>query len=244
MLKSAQDPYIKRLKRRTCLRPESALAILHAERYAYAARRPLNVLITIKLPSVSRSGEKSYDIFRKKFWGNTQRRWNSLVKGARKNSPFDAIAVFENPATVSKNRKIHYGPYHVHWLLRWPFRKCPRLHYFLRRTFQREFFAAGPSVIRIERIKFSPVLAKYLAKGIDPPFAKHLHIAHEPQGPIDHRRIIISRSLGPTARKRAKKLGKNPLPKKRNAQYKKFKPVNISRLISYSLSSSGKRKYP
>lgn len=241
MHKWAQDQYIKRLKRGRCLRPESARSMLHAERYAYAASRPLNVLITIKLPKKSRFGDRPYDIFRKKFWANTQRRWSTLVKDARTHSPFDAIAVFENPATISEQNRWHYGPLHVHWMIRWPFSKCARLNYFLRRTFQREFTVATSSAIRIERVRHSPALARYMAKGIDPPFAKHFHLEHSPQGPIGHRRIIISRSLGPTARECARKAGKDPLPKKRKAYHKKFRPVDLGRLIA-SVGSEAKAR--
>lgn len=232
MRKSDMTPFIKRMRKGTCLRPESARAILHAERYAYAARTPLNVFITIKFPPASRSGEKPYHVFRKKFWGNTKRRWDTMVKGARKHSPFDAIAVFENPPTRSKSRLQHHGPLHVHWMLRWPFRKCKRLMYFLRRQYQREFFVAKPGSIRMGRVRYGPRAAAYLAKGIDPPFAKHFHIDHAPQGPIAHRRIIISRSLGPTARNHAKDAGKDPLPKKRKSYYKKFRPVDLPDLVA------------
>ncbi len=232
MRKSVMTPFISRLPRGTCLRPESALSILHAERHAYAARRPLNVFITIKFPSVSRSGEKPYDIFRKKFWGNTKRRWDTMVKDAKKHSPFDAIAVFENPLVSAKGWRRHYGPLHVHWMIRWPFRKCERLEYFLRRQFQREFFVAKPGSILMGRVRHSPAAVAYLAKGIDPPFSKHLHLDHSPQGRINHRRIIVSRSLGPTARKRKKEAGKDPLPKRRKAYYKKFKLVDLNKLIA------------
>ena len=225
-------PFMKRMRKGTCLRPESARAILHAERYAYAARRPLNVFITMKFPKVSKSGDKPYDVFRKKFWENTRRRWNTMVKENRAFSPFDAIAVFENPPTSNKLGRRHHGPLHVHWMLRWPFRKCERLLFFLRRQFQREFGVAPPGSVRMQRVRYGPRAAAYLAKGIDAPFAKHFHIDHAPQGPIAHRRIIISRSLGPTARKRAKAAGKNPLPKKRKGYYKKFRPVDLPTLIA------------
>jgi hypothetical protein len=238
MRKSDKAPGVRHLPKGTCLRPESARAILHAERHAYAARRPLNLFITIKFPSVSRSGDKPYDIFRKKFWANTKRRWDTMVKGARKHSPFDAIAVFENPATFSTRKRRHYGPLHVHWMIRWPFKKCERLNYFLRRQFQREFFVAQPGSIRMGRVRYGPRAAAYLAKGIDPPYAKHFKVDHEPQGPIAHRRIIISQSLGPTARERAKQTGKNPLPKRRKGYYKKFKLVDVERLIGNSQKSS------
>jgi hypothetical protein len=231
MRKSDMTPFMKRMRKGTCLRPESARAILHAERYAYAARRPLNVFITMKFPKVSKSGDKPYDVFRKKFWENTRRRWNTMVKENRAFSPFDAIAVFENPPTSSKLGRRHHGPLHVHWMLRWPFRKCKRLLFFLRRQFQREFGVALPSSVRMQRVRYGPRAAAYLAKGIDAPFAKHFHIDHAPQGPIAHRRMIISRSLGPTARKRAKAAGRDPLPKKRKGYYRKFRPVDLTRLI-------------
>lgn len=82
-----------------------------------------------------------------------------------------------------------------------------------------------------KRVRYGPRAAAYLAKGIDAPFAKHFHIDHAPQGPIAHRRMIISRSLGPTARKRAKAAGRDPLPKKRKGYYRKFRPVDLTRLI-------------
>ena len=225
-------PFMKRMRKGTCLRPESARAILHAERYAYAARRPLNVFITMKFPKVSKSGDKPYDVFRKKFWENTRRRWNTMVKENRAFSPFDAIAAFENPPTSNKLGRRHHGPLHVHWMLRWPFRKCERLLFFLRRQFQREFGVAPLGSVRMQRVRYGPRAAAYLAKGIDAPFAKHFHIDHAPQGPIAHRRIIISRSLGPTARKRAKAAGKDPLPKKRKGYYRKFRPVDLTRLMA------------
>lgn len=208
------------------------MAILHAERHAYAARRPLNVFITIKFPAVSRSGQSAYDIFRKKFWANTKRRWDTMVKDAKKYSPFDAVAVFENPAIKAVSGRRHHGPLHVHWMIRWPFRKCERLDYFLRRQYQREFFNAKPGSVRLGRVRHSPTAAAYIVKGIDPPFAKNYHLDHRPQGPIHHRRIIISRSLGPTARKRASQAGRDPLPKKRKSYYKKFRKVDIDLLIS------------
>lgn len=226
-----REPYVKRLPKGTCLRPESALSMLHAERHAYAARRPLNTFITIKFTKASRSGQGAYDVFRKKFWRNTQRRWNTIVKDARKYSPFDAIAVFEFPPTISPTGKRHYGPFHVHWMIRWPFRMSERLNYFLRRQYQREFGVAPPGIIKIGRVRNSPAAIAYLAKGIDPPFAKKLHLSPKPQGPIDHRRIIISRSLGPSARKKKKEMGYDPLPKKRKSYYKKFRKYDLNRIL-------------
>ena len=157
-------PFMKRMRKGTCLRPESARAILHAERYAYAARRPLNVFITMKFPKLSRSGDRPYDVFRKKFWENTRRRWNTMVKENRSFSPFDAITVFENPPTANNSGRRHHGPLHVHWMLRWPFRKCGRLMYFLRRQFHREFGVAPPSSVRMQRVRYGPRAAAYLAK--------------------------------------------------------------------------------
>ena len=61
-----QTTLIRRLPKGTWIRPKSALAILHAERYAYAGRRPLNVFIMVKFPTVSKSGQSAYDIFRRK----------------------------------------------------------------------------------------------------------------------------------------------------------------------------------
>ena len=132
-----------------------------------------------------------YDLFRK-IWENTRRAWNYRVKQGAGQGTCDAIAVWENPAK---------GRSHVEWLRRW----SPLDRDDLDKRIRRALAKLAPNMpgrcLKVQPATTTSKLAKYMAKGIDAPYASHFYLKHRPQGPIHHRRIIISRSLGPTARK-------------------------------------------
>jgi hypothetical protein len=212
---SAINPFIKRAKKRYCLRPESARAILHAERFATALRRPLNAFLTITFNAQPRHPTSThYDIFRKRIWAPMYDRYKAmeLAKGSSKR--FAAMAVFENPPNRVYGKR-HHGPLHVHMLFEWPESKLKKLEFHVSRALFKYYRGFKPTQIHLRQATYSPGLAKYLVKGIDPPFAEHFYVKTSNQGPIFHRRIIISRSLGHTARKAFKASGRNPLPDRR-----------------------------
>ena len=132
-----------------------------------------------------------YDLFRK-IWENTRRAWNYRVKQGAGQGTCDAIAVWENPAK---------GRSHVEWLRR----GSPLDRDDLDKRIRRALAKLAPNMpgrcLKVQPATTTSKLAKYMAKGIDAPYASHFYLKHRPQGPIHHRRIIISRSLGPTARK-------------------------------------------
>lgn len=219
-----KDPRVPHGRKREVLRPESARSLLWAERYTRLKGRWMNTWITISFPSstgqvrgkkrkwkdangkrrvgpyIFRSSKDAYGIFRE-IWAAARRRWNkSYGKGGQ--NPFDAIAVFERKVVKAKvGTTRHSGPVHVHWLLRWPEDGWERLNYFIRRKMAKELVGTIESDVRIKRADYQVGIAKYMAKGIDPPYARTFHLRYRPQGRIEHRRIKVSRSLGPSMRK-------------------------------------------
>lgn len=224
----AKNPYRKHARKGYCLRPESARSLLHAERFAYAQGRKFTFALTINFnaPVRGRRGKPTpshYDIFRTKVWHNLCRQWNRLEAARGGAKKFMAIAVFENPPNRTYGRR-HYGPLHVHMMLDWPKRKRAQLEFFIRRALRKHLAGFRPHHLNVIEIHFSQGFASYMAKGIDPPYADHFYITHHPQGPINHRRIIISRNLGPAARKKFKEAGGNPLPDRRRLRMRFPRP--------------------
>jgi hypothetical protein len=203
MWNTAANPFMKRTRKRYCLRPETARTLLHAERFARALGTPLNVFVTIKFPLPSRSGKPAHKLFSQYVWGNARRRWTAMNKRRNRPVPFRAIAVFENPLKRIAGKRRHYGPYHVHWMLHWDLSDVPKLKYNIRKHMRNRFHKFQNHHLRIVEVWDSARCAKYMAKGIDAPFADHFYLKHSPQGPINHRRIMTTRSLGPKARKNA-----------------------------------------
>lgn len=202
MFHSAMTPGVSRLAKLSCLRPESARAILHAERFARQSRQKLDCLITIEFDTALGGKNTAYNQF-KKLWENTRRAWNYKCKQGLASGPFDAIAVWENPDG---------GSLHVHWLVRWSPLDRDDLDNRIRRALKKIAPKMPDRCVNVKEAYNPRTLANYMVKGIDAPFAQHFHIGHVPQGTIDHRRITISRSLGPAARKLyAKETGLDPL---------------------------------
>lgn len=184
-------PGVAQLPKGMCLRPESARSLLHAERFARKALSPMDTMLTIDFSSALASSVQPYALFRK-IWENTRRAWNYRVKQGTAKGSFDAVAVWECPPT---------GPIHVHWLLRWSPLDRDDLEKRIRRALKKLAPNMPDRCLKVQPATTTSGIAKYMAKGIDAPYADHFFLKHSPQGPIHHRRIIISRSLGPTARK-------------------------------------------
>lgn len=202
MWRSSITPGVQSLPKRGCLRPESARSLLHAERFARKALSPLDTAITIEFSSALAKSKQPYELFRL-IWENTRRAWNYRVKQGAAQGTFDAIAVWERPPN---------GPIHVHWLLRWAPLDRDDLDKRIRRALKRLAPNMVTRCLKVQPATSTSRFAKYMAKGIDAPYANHFYLKHSPQGSIEHRRIIISRSLGPTARTVYKqKTGLSPL---------------------------------
>ena len=219
-----KDARIPHGRKGEVLRPESARSLLWAERYARIKGRWLNTWITISFPSSAsprkgksrkwkdaygnkrigpylyRTSKDAYEIFRE-MWDAARRRWNRTF-GNNGQNPFDAMAVFERKVVKAKvGTTRHSGPIHVHWLLRWPKNDWDRLLYFIRRKLAKAVSGMIERDVHLKAADYQVGLAKYMSKGIDPPYARTFYLRYQPQGRIDHRRIKVSRSLGPSMRK-------------------------------------------
>lgn len=211
----AKTAFKKHLKKGYCLRPESARAILHAERFSTAIKRDLNTLLTIRFNAKPRCRKSNYyDIFRLRIWATIYDRYKTMAVAKGSSQRLAAIAVFENPPNKWIGKR-HYGPIHVHMMLEWPKNRHKQLEIYARRAMHKYFYGGKKDDVHVQDIPYSPGFASYMAKGIDPPYADHFYVTHKPQGPIKHRRIVVSRALGPAARKAFKAAGGNPLPNRR-----------------------------
>lgn len=218
MWNTAANPFMKLTRKRYCLRPETARTLLHAERFARAAGTPLNLFVTIKFALPSRSGKPAHKLFSQYIWGNTRRRWMAMSKRRRSSVPFTAIAVFENPLKRKTGNRHLYGPYHVHWMLHWDLHEVSKFKYHIRKHMRKRFHKFKNSHLRIIEVWDSVKCVKYMAKGIDAPFADHFYLKHSPQGPIHHRRIMTTRSIGTKARKNAPASWRRPRPSYRGSR--------------------------
>lgn len=202
MWQSSMTPGVARLPKSECIRPESARSLLHAERFARKALTPLDTMITIEFSTALAGSIQPYALFRK-VWENTRRAWNYRCKQGKVLGSFDAIAVWEMPAN---------GPLHIHWLLRWSPLDRNDLDKRIRRALEKLAPNLPTRCLMVQQATSTSQMAKYMTKGIDAPYAEHFYLKHVPQGFISHRRVIISRSLGPAARKiYLQKTGLSPL---------------------------------
>lgn len=135
------------------------------------------------------SSVQPYALFRK-IWENTRRAWNYRVKQGTAQGGFDAVAVWECPRN---------GSIHAHWLLRWSPLDRADVEKRIRRALRKLAPNISDRCLLVQPARTTSKFAKYMAKGIDTPYADHFYLRHSPQGPIHHRRNVISLSLGPTA---------------------------------------------
>ena len=61
MWRSSMTPGVSQLPQGSCLRPESARALLHAERFARKALTPLDTMITIEFSTSLANLKQPYD---------------------------------------------------------------------------------------------------------------------------------------------------------------------------------------
>ncbi len=66
---------------------------------------------------------------------------------------------------------------------------------------------------------------KYMSKGIDPIYAQYFYIRHIPQGRVHGKRAGISKSLGPTVRRRLQEIGQLQRAPRRFRAYPTGSPI-------------------
>lgn len=169
-----------------------AVNLHHATRYAERLGLPLQLAVTINLTLMGVPPELSVLIFRTIL---SQR----FAPWLRRNS-LNRHGVAPTYLWVMESAG---GQQAVHWLLHVPpdlmkaFRA--KLHSWLS-----GYSRNGPltsRAVNIQKVYSVIGFRRYMLKGTDPLWAKHLGVSHVPQGTVIGKRSGFSRNLGPTARK-------------------------------------------
>ena len=174
------------------IRRYPAVNIHHATRYAERIGLPLNRFVTINFGLTACVPERVSSAFRKLL---TERfaPWLRRSAGLK-----DAL-----PPTYVWTIEAAGGQIALHWLVHVPQQ--------IRSAFDRRLNGwvatltgrpAEAGAINIKPIHNIVGLKRYVLKGTDPGWAKHLGVRAVPQGIVVGKRSGFSRNLGPAARKR------------------------------------------
>jgi hypothetical protein len=169
-----------------------AVNIHHARRYAERIGLPLQLFVTINFTLLGVPPDAAVLLFRTVL---AQRfaPWLRRTSESNRHIPPTYVWVMEAAG----------GQMAVHWLVHMPAK--------MRWSFKRKVIdwleeAAGHSpperAFNLKPIKNIVGLGRYILKGTDAPWAKHLGVVHVPQGRVVGKRSGFSKNLGPTARKR------------------------------------------
>lgn len=189
------QPGVRSLSRGYRLPWTSALQLLHAERFARSLRRPMTHAVTITFTRPLKQGVSARDVF-VEIRNKVQRAWNYRRKKGRVNDPLYYLAVFENPPYGRRFGRTVYGPLHVHWMIHWYGVPTKLIEQIANRVLRKYSSGIPHNCVDITPL-YKPVgYAMYMCKGIDPPYAKHYHLQHRPQGYVPFKRIAISNRLG------------------------------------------------
>ena len=179
----------------------SALQLLHAERFARSLQQPMTHAVTINFTRPLKPGISARDVFIE-IRNKVQRAWNYRRRKGAVSDPLYYLAVFENPPFGRRFGRAVYGPLHVHWMIHWYGVPTTLIEQIANRVLRKYSQGVPRDAIDITSL-YKPVgYVMYMCKGIDPPYAKHYHIQHRPQGFIPFKRISISNRLGDAAMKK------------------------------------------
>ena len=160
--------------------------------FADAIGQPLNVYVVINLrETAAASAATQFERVRHKFRDWLCRR----AKQAGMTLPPAYVYAHENPS----------GRAHVNWALHVPDALRPEFEKKLERWINRVLGGCNRFTYSCKTIaRRAKTLAKYIAKGTDPAFVDHFHLAdfHVPQGLVWGKRAGVSAAIGPSARKR------------------------------------------
>jgi hypothetical protein len=168
-----------------------AVNVHHATRYAESLELPLNTFVTINFSELL-AADKASQLFRKLL---NQRFAPWLRRSAPiKSAPLPTyVWALENANATTA----------AHWLVHVPDN--------VKRAFSRKLadwvesvtgLRPNSNALQVKRIYNVIGAKRYILKGINPVWAKHLGVNASDQGIICGRRSGFSRNLGPTARSR------------------------------------------
>jgi hypothetical protein len=179
------------LRRSHSINRRPAVNIHHATRYADTIGLPLNRFVTINLTLAACTEERAVRTFRKLL----NERFCPWLRRTHNN---DNEAVPTHVWTV----EAAGGQIAAHWLVHVPKR--------LRASFPKMVAAwlgsvsgskPPPEAVEVKPIHNLIGVKRYILKGTDAPWARHLGVMPIDQGEVIGKRSGFSRNLGPTARK-------------------------------------------
>jgi len=187
------------LRRSHHIRGRAASRFFKAAKHSEGRAQPMNLFVTLNLAHTACSpglvSQAMGDICAKfGRWLRYQSK-KAMRDGRPGYGPPAYEAVLEAPG----------GIYHVHWLVYVP----SELEKLFKATLPKWVKkTAGEILITAGAVHIKPIykvmaLSRYCMKGVERGHARRCHVTPSDQGVILGRRVLISRSLGPTARKKA-----------------------------------------
>ena len=173
---------------------DAALNVFHAVRYAGETGRPINTHVTISFVALGIGDDQAHDLF--KVLQAKISRWWRYQRCQKGRSIGDVAAVYSH-ANPADSR-------HVHWLVHVPpeisdeFSKvvAVRLSKVTGQKDLRDALFIGP-------VDTPGTLAKYILRGVNPMYARYLHLRAANEGTVTGRRTGTSRAVGRATRKGA-----------------------------------------
>ena len=168
-----------------------AVNIHHARRCATAWGCPLNTHVSLNLSQCGFSENEAVQVFRK------------LI--SERFSPWPRRnAVNDNGLSPTYVWAIEapHGKVGSHWLLHLPDHLIPAFSRRILSWLEGLGAILTPTAVLITKVHNPIGLSRYILKGIDTVWAKHLAVIPVPQGQVIGKRSGFSRNLGPTARGR------------------------------------------
>ena len=176
------------------IRRKAGATILHGPRTARSHGRPLNTFVTIRFWQLGSTADTIEADFRrlKSEWFQ---RWSSRPSTRKGKLYLPA----NGTPTYSHVHENNGGGPHTHWSLHIEPQNAERFAEGLERRIKRQF---GLSELPEGAVDIRPItndegLKKYMAKTLDPSFARYCRITSEDGGYIRGRRADSSRNLGP-----------------------------------------------
>ena len=184
-----QNAGSRRISTRINRRP--AVNIHHARRCATVWGFPLNTHVSLNLSQCGFSERDAVRMFRKLI---SERFSPWLRRNAANDNGLTPTYVWTVEAP--------HGKVGSHWLLHLPGHLVPAFSRKVLSWLEGLGATVTSTAVKITKVDNPIGMGRYILKGIDPVWAKHLAVHPVPQGQVIGKRSGFSRNLGPAARKR------------------------------------------
>ena len=171
----------------------SAEGAFHARRFAGDVGVAFTAMVTVSWSHIGAEPRELYDLH-KTLRARFKRAWKYRQRSTAL-PELHMIETIESPE----------GDFHAHALVNV---LLGEREWVLQTLISRMSKITGQEVpedaIQILDVQHSGTVLKYMLKGVSPAYADYFHMRTLAQGTVHGRRVSVSRSLGPTARRRAR----------------------------------------